>query len=204
MVKEINNVFKKKADYYEDAIKAFHIYRSGAYGSNIESLKWLGDFCLFTTFGLYDLWILQCDYEKSMKVYQQNYYARQTALLCFELLSDIPQNINEKYQNLLIEKITSAQINEKAKLIRKRFNQIRNERESELKDIRDYVTAHREHDVSKHIEVINKMNNKEIMDFALEYMKVIEELDVLLNDVILYLSKEQIDLGKAKFINKYA
>ena len=199
----INEIFKKKADYFEEVIKAFTIYRSGAYGSKIKSLKWLGDFSLFTIFGLYDIWILQCDYEKSIKVYQQNYYARQTALLCFELLSDIPQNINENYQKLLIEKIINARINEDAKLIRKRLNQIRSDRESDFKDIRDRVTAHREHDISNHIDIINKMDNFEIMKFALEYMKVIEELNELLNEVIAYLNKELRDLGNEHFIRKY-
>jgi hypothetical protein len=204
MIEEINKIFKKKADYYEEVIEAFQVFRSGAYGTNLELLKWLDDFCLFTIFSLYDLWILQCDYEKSTKKYQQNYYARQTALLCFELLSDVPQILNENFQKLLLEKISNKDINERAKLIRKKLNQMRNEKESELKNIRDLVAAHRDHDISRQIETINSMDNKKIIQFAFDYMKLIEELGSLFNDVIKYIRIDQENLGIDKFKEKYA
>lgn len=204
IVEKVNEMFKQKADYYEEIIKAFQSYRSGAYGSEIKLLKWLGDFCLFTIFGSYDLWVLQCDYQKAINLYQQNLYARQTALICFELLSDIPQKINENYQQLLVEKISDIKINERAVHIRKKLNKIRNEKEHDLKDIRDIVAAHREQDVSKHIQIINKMDNKDIIHFAFDYLKLIEELNTLFNDAIIYLSKDQENLGNDKFIHKYA
>lgn len=201
--KNINDLFKQKADYYERAIEAFNYYRNTAYNSKIDLFIWLGDFSMFTILVSYDLWILQIDYQKSIKKYQQNFYARQSALLCFELFSDIPQNINDKYQKLLIDKIKDSEINEKAITIRNKFNKIRNDNESRFKEIRDLTAAHREHNISKLLDVKNAMNNQEIMDFTLEYMKLIEELDYLLNDVILYLKEEQLAMGNDKFKTKY-
>ncbi len=201
--KNINNIFKQKADYYEKAIEAFNFYRNATYNTKIDLFIWLGDFSMFTILVSYDLWILQIDYQKSFKKYQQNFYARQSALLCFELFSDIPQNINDKYQRLLIDKIENPELNEKATTIRKKFSKIRNDNESRFKEIRDLTAAHREHNVSKLLAVKNAMNNQEIMDFTLKYMKLIEELDYLLNDVILYLKEEQLTIGNDKFTEKY-
>ena len=199
----INNVFVQKAEYYESAIEAFSIYRNGALSSGIELFIWLSNLSTFTLLVLYDLWILQIDYEKSQRKYQQNYYARQSALLCFELFSDIPQNINDKYQKLLIDEIEDLEINSKATEIRKKFNKIRNDNESKFKEIRDLTAAHRDHDVSKLISIQGEMNNQEIIDFAFDYMKLIEELDFLLSDVIKYLNKEQTEIGNEKFYKKY-
>ena len=119
-------------------------------------------------------------------------------------MSDIPQNINENYQKLLIEIIPDKKINEKAVQIRKELNKIKNEKESELKDIRNIVAAHREHNVSKQIEIINKMDNKDIFKFALDYLRLIEKLNTLFDDVITCLRLEQEKLGNDNFIKKYS
>jgi hypothetical protein len=96
---------------------------------------------MFTIIVSYDLWILQLDYQKAITKYQQNFYARQSALLCFELLSDMPQKINGKYRKLLIELIDNEEINVRAKNIRKKLNAIRNENEKKYKEIRDLTAS---------------------------------------------------------------
>ena len=79
----MEEIFKKKADYYDDALTQFTEYRRAAYGTGLELLKWIADLAIFSLMGSYDLWITICDYMKATKRYQQNYYTRQAALTCF-------------------------------------------------------------------------------------------------------------------------
>jgi len=199
----IEEIFKQKADYFDDVLRFLSTYRVAAYQTDIDVLKWFSDYAIFTVLALYDLWILQCDYEKATKVYQQNYYARQTALLCFEILSDISEHNGEKYSKLFIEIIDNDSINARAKSIRKNLNKIRNDNEKRLKDIRDFTAAHREHDMTKQIDIINEMNNDEIMKFAFHYMKEIEILNKLMNDVVKYIQEDCSLLKKDDFHKKY-
>ncbi len=201
---DIDDLFKKKADYYDEALKVFNNYRVAVYSTNLELLRWFCDFAIFTLMCSYELWILQYDYQKAIKKFQQNYYVRQTVLICFELLSDIPQHCNEHYNQLLINKIDNTGINEKANELRKIFNKIRNENEAKFKPIRDMTIAHREHDISILVETINNMDNGWIMEFALNYMNHIESLNELMNKVVNLLIKDSEKLSRNTFIEKYS
>lgn len=108
---DIETIFKQKADYYDDILKGFNEYRVAAYSTGLDLLKWLSDFAVFTLIGSYDLWIILCDYHRATKKYQQNYYTRQASLVCFELLSDISQHLNNNFTELMINKIDNGDIN---------------------------------------------------------------------------------------------
>jgi hypothetical protein len=80
---------------------------------------------------------------------------------------------------------------------------MRNENESKFKSIRDCTIAHRDHNISAQIEILNSIDNDWVMGFSLEYMKLIEELHVLMNKTIKFISADGEKLGKENFLKKY-
>lgn len=202
-VDEIEKLFKQKADYYDNVLKAFNEYRSAAYGTKANLIQWLADYSVFTLLGSYDLWIIHCDYHKSVKVFQQNYYARQASLICFELLQDVSQLCNEKYSELLIKRISDKEIVTEAIDVRKILHKFRNENEKKFKDIRDITIAHRDHNISTQIEIINNMDNNWILGFTLEFLQLIERLHLLLGKAINYIQKDSPNLNNDTFFKKY-
>lgn len=194
----IDIMFKKKADYYDETLRIFDKYREAIYWTESELLKWFSDFAIFTLLGSYDLFIIICDYHKSIKKFQQTYYARQASLVCFELLDDISQHFNKNFNELMLNKIKDSSINEEYKRLSKAFNKMRNDDGAKFKTIRDYTIAHRDHNISKQIEIMNDMDNEWIIKFSLEYLKVIEELVV-----IMYIWSDTQKLNKDMFLEKY-
>lgn len=69
----IDSLFKQKADYYDQILEGFNLYRTGAYSTGLVLLMWLSDFAIFSILGCYDLWIVLCDYQKAVKKFQQVY-----------------------------------------------------------------------------------------------------------------------------------
>ena len=202
-MKNVDEIFKQKADYYDEALRLFGEFRKRAYGTKLELLEWFSDFSIFTLLGAYDLWIILIDYQKAIKVYQRTYYARQAALICFELLSDNSQQIGNEYIKLLIEKVDEENISKKAIQIRKDFNKLRSDNESKFKDIRDYTIAHRDHNISNQLKIINSLDMDWIMEFSMDYLNKIEELHSLFNQFINKINIDGKDLGKDEFLKKY-
>lgn len=203
MTKEEKNIFKMKADFYEDVIEEFKFFSSSNFGSNIKLLKWLDDFYLFNVYSLYDFWIIHNGYKMSVTKYQRTYYAKQAALLCYELLSDEPSILAENFNELFLNLISEKQITERAKSIRKKLNRFRNEVQPKLKQIREIIAAHRDHNVSKQVRIIEGMNNEEIIQTTSKYTSLLKELTNLFTDVIKYIRKDQETLGINRFIQKY-
>lgn len=200
---EIEKIFKQKADYYDSTLMKFNDFRLISYGTDSHLLKWFCDYCIFTVMVLFDLWIILCDYQRATKKYQQNYYARQTSLLCFELLSDIPNQMGSEYNHLFQKLIINDEINNKSHEIRKTFNILKNKYETHFKDIRDITAAHREHNITKQLLIINEMDNEWIMSFSLEFMKEIESLNRLMNDVITIIYNDINTMDKKELLKKY-
>jgi len=201
---EINKIFLQKANYYDEAIIAFDIYREFAYKTKLKLIIWICDFSYFTLLSSYDLFIIYIDYQKSQKVYQQCFYARQASLLCFELLSDISQHFNRMFNELFLDKITDEELSNISKELRSVFHKLKNENESKFKVIRDITSAHRDHDISKQIEIMNNMDVEMIMEFSFQYLKQIEVLQVLLNNTIKYIREDSERLNHDDFIVKYS
>jgi hypothetical protein len=196
-------VFKQKADYYDSVLEGLGKFRQITYGSKLGLLIWYSDFCFFITLSCYDLWIVISDYIKSIKVYQQNYYARQLSLIIFELLSDISQHFDEKYKQLFEIKIDDEILKKRAYAVRKIFNKYRNDNESNYKNIRDTTIAHRSHDIDLQINVINGMANDEIFQFSFDYLKSLEDLLSLLSDTVKYINKDWERMSKEEYFLKY-
>jgi hypothetical protein len=196
-------VFKQKADYYDSLLEGLGGFRQLSYGSKLGLLIWYSDFCFFITLSCYDLWIVINDYTRSIKVYQQNYYARQLSLIVFELFSDISQHFNDKFKQLYENRISDIELRERAIELRKVFNKYKSDNESKYKDIRDKTIAHRSHDINVQINLINGMTNDQVFEFAFEYIKRLEELLGLLNDTIRYINKDGEILSKEEYFTKY-
>ncbi len=197
----IENIFQEKADYYDNILGIFNDYRIAVYHTNLTTLRYFCDFAIFTLLGSYDLWISLCDYQKSIKKYQQKYYARQISLLVFELLSDIPQRFSKFI--ILFDKIDNDSLQKSALEVRKKFNKIRNDNEKEFKDIRNLTIAHREHNITEQINIINKIDSEVIIEFGLSYLKEIEILHDLMNNILQYLQHDINSLNADEFFKKY-
>jgi hypothetical protein len=202
-LEEIHNVFNKKADYYDKTLEVLSYYKESANNSGLNLLIWLSDFAIFTLMSSYDLWIILCDYQSAIKKYQQNYYARQASLICFELLSDIPGFFGKEYSELMINKIGDTNINQQAQELRKIFNKLRNDYEPKFKLIRDSTIAHREHNVSKLIDTMCGIDCDWVMEFSLKLLESIERFHILMNNIIKFLDKDASRLGKNDFLEKY-
>jgi hypothetical protein len=197
------NFFKLKADYYDDMLKGFNEYRTAAYSTGLDLLMWLSDFSIFSIMGSYDLWIVLNDYYGAQKKYQQYFYLRQASLICFELLTDISQHCNNNFNDLLINLIVDRSINNESRRIRKSLNKVRNDNVSKFKHIRNLTIAHRDHNISQQVEIMNNIDADWIIEFSLNYLKLIEELHILLNRAMNFISSDITKLGKAKFRKKY-
>ena len=205
---DIDEIFNSKAEYYDTILTNFNEYRAGAYSTNLTLLKWVADFSIFTLMGAFDLWIAHCDFYKSVKSFQRNYYSRQSALIIFELFNGIPKYFsmgeNEYFTELFEKRIQDKSISEDFKVIRKEIGRLKNKEQRGLKEVRNLVAAHRERDLSKAISVLNKMNEDSIQQLSLSLLKKIDTLHSVLNRCISHIYHDGELLGKEKFLSFYA
>ena len=187
---EIEKIFEKKASYYEDTIKGLTYYYNCGGGSS--KIAWLANLGLFSMFNIYDLWIYMCTYHSSSKKYVKNLNARLVCLGIVESIEDILQMMGKEYQVFFSSLIEDKNIRTRAILFRKKLAQFKDDNEREFREVRNYVIAHREHAVLKQVEILNQMDSDALMQKNMEYLKLIEELHLVINDTITYIS-EQLD-----------
>lgn len=208
IVMEIEQIFRKKADYYDNCLIAFNGFRAGAYSTELPLLEWVADFSIFTLMGAFDLWIVHCDYLRSVKAFQRNYYTRQSALLLFELLNGIPEYFSKEktlyFTVLFEEKLLDKSIFNNMKSIRKDIGWMKQKEQQSLKEIRNLVAAHREKDLNKSFKVLNQINEDKIQVLSLSLLKKIDLLHTEMNKCISYIHQDGESKGKELFLSYYS
>jgi len=147
-----------------DYIKAVEIVEA-KYGHQKKPYLQATMLC-FIKFSLIDLFELYKIYFRTTNVWERNLLARTMAIHISEFIDDVGDLVG-KPMSTLIEKIKDVELEERLKSVRVVFHEIQTEYDK-MRNIRNYASAHKDRDIRKQIEVIDKINDD---DFNLTMVK---------------------------------
>lgn len=188
MDKQYEKIFNQKAEYLEKAILALQDYYNSSVFSGLSKPKWIANISLYALLLEYDLWIYMCNYDYSNRKFVKTSFARSTCVAIVESTEDILQLMGKEYQDFYSSVIDVESLCKSALNLRKKIVIFKNENEKQFRDIRNYTLAHRENNVIKQVEILTKINVHQLMDKCMSYLNLIEELHLILNDSIKYIS----------------
>ena len=119
----------------------------------------------FIKFSLIDIFELYKIYFRTTNPWERNILARTMAVHIFEFIDDVGNLIGK--MNSLISKLNDEELKEGLKSIRVLFHEFQTEYDK-MRNIRNYASAHKDRDIRKQIEVIDKINDE---DFNLVMIK---------------------------------
>lgn len=157
MNEEYQKIFNQKALYLERTLVVFQKFYNSAKFAGFKKMIWLGNLSIFSLIVEYDLWIYTCSFGSSNRNFR-NAYARLACVSIVESIEDILQMMGKDYQEFYTNIIEDSILKNRALSFRKKISNFRFENENTMREIRNYVLAHRDHNIEKQIEIINKMD----------------------------------------------
>lgn len=112
-----------------------------------------------------DLSILGINYKKSTSEIEKKFYARISASLIYEFLSDVNYFLGNKLRKEL-EKNNMSELAEIAKLLNKEFSEFKDENIATLKFIRNELGAHKTKNTEILIRSVFEIDDEKIMDLT--------------------------------------
>ncbi len=120
---------------------------------------------------------------RSVDEQERNFVARHYAVLLYEASEDLPQMFGGEYRKALSTLQLGEQILAELDGVMKRINEFKRLRAAKLKSVRIHAGAHREHDTTLQLEMIESIQPISMMELAAEIYAPIRALLDLLTKV---------------------
>jgi len=157
-----------------DVIKREH---KRAIDLNLEHYARFYNVCLFILVIEYDLSVL---IQYSVKAYTRNwekkFIARQIAVLLYEAIEDIPQLLGKNYRASLRTIPLWDEAEKELNRISKELNQFKKSHSKMLEELRNFVTAHRDRDAAKQMEIIDNLDSDSIYKLVGDFYDIVNPL----------------------------
>lgn len=183
--RKVKKIYEKKAIYYEKALDEISKLHILAKQMDEPLYVWFFNLAIFTLMGSYELWSFQLSYASACRKHEQNLYARLVCLTMIEMSEDLLSLTAKEYHCFFNEVVKDPAIKARAELFRRELVQFNKDNEKELRDIRNAVIAHKEHNIDNQVKVIVNMDNMKFMETAMYYMTLIEKLHTIQNAIIM-------------------
>ena len=157
-----------------DTIKREHQRASDA---NLEHFAQFYNVVLFILVLDYDVSVLSQHYVNAYTRYwEKKFVARQMAVLMYEASEDIPQLLGGDFRaNLKTIPLWNEAEKELYK-ISKELNQVKSSHSEMLKELRNFVTAHRDHTTVKQMDIIDNLNPGKIYALLGDFYDIMKPL----------------------------
>ncbi len=144
----------------------------------------------------YDIATLKNDALFAIREKKRNYVARQLAVLLYESSHDIPELLGKEFRASLKTLPLTDEDWKEFNEITKQLNAFKEEHQSILNRIRNYVGAHRDKNAGRQIEILESIELLEIMNMAGNFYIPIRSL-------ISFMTKVTLMMGKLNVIIKH-
>lgn len=132
----------------------------------------------------YDLKIIIRDMSFAKSDWQKRHYARQGCLLILESIDNFFKLLGNDFKNLTAHKLDITAHQQDLKNIRASLNEFKTEYAEDLKNIRNFVTAHRDNEALKQAYIIKQINWSQCINIATKFNQILDKLGKLLGILI--------------------
>lgn len=120
------------------------------------------------------------------KPWQKVYYARQVTLVMYEAFNDLPEVLG-KYYKQIFEGIEKAKpYLETLKGYKKDFEFLKNTNFEYLQEIRMNVSAHRDQDIDRQLEVIRTIDPYRVIKIMFDFEKILRKITDHIQDYLVH------------------
>lgn len=172
-IKRINaaTAFKNNHRALEENLNAGVFALKLAKQEGREDLVYVNNISQFCTLFNYDLSVLLHDLHFAKSEWKGRLYTRVIVLSIVEFFEDIGQLLGKKFRER-ISLINNQKVDiEKFNLIAKELNNMRLKHEKALRQIRNAVIAHKEHNTMRQIEIIGELDVGAINLLSIDIMR---------------------------------
>jgi len=149
-----------------------------------EDLFYVYNINQFCTLFNYDLSVLLHDLHFNKSEWKGRFYTRVIALSIVEFFEDIGQLLGKKFRDR-ISLINNQKVDiERLSLITKDLNNLRSKHEKSLRQIRNAVIAHKEHDTMSQIKIIGELDVGAINLLSIDIMRWLTSFTNFSTDLI--------------------
>jgi len=157
---------------------------------NLKHYNSLYNTCLFVLLMHYDMSVLVNYYYKAYtKSWERKLLARQIAVILYEAEKDIPNILGKDYRASLKKIPLWDGAEKELNKITKDLNQFKVTHSKMLGELRNCVTAHRDADAIKQMEIIDTLTPDKIIQIADDFNKIINPLLPFMTQILQVLGK---------------
>lgn len=117
---------------------------------------------LFFRLSFLDIFILCKQYLETNKEFEKLILAKQISAATYELLDDLPTIYGKRFKTAIEGTENEKEILEGRVKLQKSLNTFKSEFSMELKEIRNFTIAHKDHDSLRQLEIINCISQNRI------------------------------------------
>lgn len=134
----------------------------------------------------YDLTSVGYNLAFENKPWQKVYYARQVTLVMYEAFNDLPEVLGKYYKQIFdgIEK--AKPYLETLKGYKKDFELLKNTNFEYLQEIRMNVSAHRDQDIDRQLEVIRTIDPYRVIKIMFDFEKILRKITDHIQDYLVH------------------
>jgi hypothetical protein len=153
--------------------------------ANLEHFTRFYNISLFILIMEYDISVLSQYYVRAYtRDWERKFIARQMAVLLYEMSEDIPQILGKEFRVSLKTFPLWDKADKEINQISKNLNQFKVSHGKMLGELRNYVTAHRDHDAAKQMEIIDNLNSDSIYKLVGDFYDIVKPLVPFMTRII--------------------
>lgn len=119
--------------------------------------------------------------------WERQFFARSLAVLLYEGSEDIPELLGKNYRVSLKTLELGSGWFDRLNIISSKLNQFRKSNSHFLSELRNYVGAHRDHNASKQLEILSKLQSIEVYRLAAEFSSPLNDLIAFYTQLLAYM-----------------
>lgn len=128
--------------------------------------------------------------------WHRKFHARGLAVLLLELSEDLPELLGKKYRNWLSELELGSEWTERLNNIGRQLSSFRKEHTPFLRRVRNYIGAHRDHDASTQLELIDSLDVLEVFRLGALLSVPLRGLMDFYTDLLAHMGRPSVILGQ--------
>lgn len=153
--------------------------RAGAEQIADSALAELINFIQFVLLNHRDIVQLIVDIVRAQNPERAALYVRVLAVVLFELCEDLDELFNRDFRERFVSFFPDVAGSDQFRQMCKEFNRFREVSKHTLKDVRNCVMAHREHNVSRQLKLLEALDQNSILDLAMHTKLILAALGIM-------------------------
>jgi hypothetical protein len=183
----------------ESTLKACERERARFEKYNLHEIAGLisaSQFCLICEA---DITVLLCEMMCAKDAWSRVLFARFLALILIEGAEDLPQVLGRQFRDALTKTVADQRYLQRLNSLAKILSEFKRKHEKSLREIRNIAAAHRDLEARKQIQIIEKVDTKQIKVLTIEFQNALLEFVKLMTEIINEFTFPNMIKGKVNF-----